>query len=62
MSEFGFKCSITETDFMIHVLNNLSEEFYVILDGLENCLTASGDDALTKKGYLQKIEPPVRTN
>ena len=36
-----------DEDFMIHILNNLPEEYYVILDGLENRLTASGDDALT---------------
>ena len=34
---------------MIHVLNNLPNEYDVILDGLENCLTLSGDDALQVK-------------
>ena len=32
---------------MIHVLNNLSKEYDVILDGLVNCFTASRDDTLT---------------
>ena len=46
MNEFNLKGSI-DKDFMIHVLNNLPKEYYVILDGLENCLTAIGDNALT---------------
>ena len=32
---------------MISILNNLPEDYDVILDGLENCLTATGDNVLT---------------
>ena len=31
---------------MIHVLNNLPKEYDVILNGLKNHLTATGDNAL----------------
>ena len=47
MNEFRLKVSISEKDFMINVLNNLPEEYDVILDVLKNCLTASGDNVLT---------------
>ena len=42
MSEFDTKGIY---DFMIHVFNNLPEEFDVILNGLENYLT--GPDKMT---------------
>ena len=32
---------------MIHVLNNLPKDYDVILNGLNNCLTATGDDVFT---------------
>ena len=38
---------MSDKDFMIHVLNTLPKEYDVIINGLENCLTATGDDALT---------------
>ena len=44
MSKFGSKGSITDKDFMINVLNNLVEEYDVILDGLENQMTLTGAD------------------
>ena len=47
MNEFGQKGGITDKDFMIHVLNNLPKVYNVILNGLENCLIATGDDMLT---------------
>ena len=46
MIKFGQKGNVTDEDFMIHVLNNLPEEYDVILDRLENCLTATGENAL----------------
>ena len=46
MNKFGLKDSISDEDFMI-LLNNLHKKYDVILDGLENCLTPSGNDALT---------------
>ena len=48
MTKFGSKGSISNEDFMICILN-LPEEHYVILDGLENCLSSSGTNALTIK-------------
>ena len=47
INEFNLKCSMTDEDLMIHVLNNLSKEYDVILDGLEKHLTVSGDNVLT---------------
>ena len=31
---------------MIHILNNLPKDYNMILDGLKNCLTMTGDNAL----------------
>ena len=42
-------------DFMIHVLNNLPKEYDVILNGLENRLMATGDDALTIDSISKKL-------
>ena len=47
MNKFGQKGNISNKNFMIHVLNNFLEEYDVVLDGLENCLTMTGDDAVT---------------
>ena len=46
MCEFGQNGSFTDKDFMILFLNNFPKEYDVILDGLKNCLLASGDNAL----------------
>ena len=40
---------------MIHILNNLPKEYDVILDGLENCLTATRDNALTIDSIRKKL-------
>ena len=55
INEFGQKGNITEDDFMICVLNNLAKEYNVILDGLENHLTATGDDVLTIDVIRKKL-------
>ena len=60
-NEFRLKASISDKDFMIHVLNNLPKEYNMILDRLKNCLTASGDNVLTidvihKNESLEKIK------
>ena len=47
MNKFDQKGSVSDKDFMIHILNNLPNEYDVILNGLENHLTVTGDDALT---------------
>ena len=41
------KTSVSDEVFMFHVLNNLPEEYDVILDGLENRFMATVDNALT---------------
>ena len=46
MNKFNLKGSTTDVDFMIHVLNNLPEEYDDILAGLKNCLTLSDNDTL----------------
>ena len=55
LSEFGLKCKITDEDFMIDILNILSKQYDVILDGLENRLTASEDNALTIEVIGEKL-------
>ena len=60
MNEFGLKGSITDENFIIHVLNDLPKEHDVILDGLDNCLTVSGDNALTIEVISKKLKPLVQ--
>ena len=55
MSEFRLKGRITDKDFMIHVLNNLPKDYDVILDGLENCLMATGNNVLTIDMIHEKL-------
>ena len=55
MNEFGLKGSISDKDFIIHFLNDLPKKYDVILDGLENCLTSSGDDALMIQVIREKL-------
>ena len=40
---------------MIHVLNNVPDEYDVILDGLENRLTATGENALDIDSIREKL-------
>ena len=46
---------MTNEDFVVCVLNNLPEEYDMILDGLENHLTSKSDDALTIKVIREKM-------
>ena len=55
MTEFRQKGNVSDEDFMIHILNNLPEEYDVILDGLENCLMATGENALTIDSIRKKL-------
>ena len=55
MTEFRQKGNASDEDFMIHVLNNLPKECNVILNGLVNCLTATGDNALTIDWIRKKL-------
>ena len=47
MNKLGLQGSVTDKDFIIHILNNFPKDYNVILDGLKNCLTVTGDYALT---------------
>ena len=55
MKEFGQNGNVSDEDFMIHVLNNLPEEYDVIFKRLENHLMATGDDALTTDLICEKL-------
>ena len=55
MGEFCQKGGIVDVDFMIHVLNCLTKEYDIVLDGLKNGLTVSGDDALTIEVIKEKL-------
>ena len=55
MTKFRQKGNVSDEDFMIHVLNNLPEEYYVILDGFENHLMATGENALTIDSIHEKL-------
>ena len=46
---------LQDKDFMIHVVNNLPKDYNVILNGLENCLMATGDDELTINVICKKL-------
>ena len=64
MSEFKHRGNLTDENFMIHVLNNLPQEYDVILDRLENHLTLSSNDALmieVIKGKLNHRYEKLRT-
>ena len=55
MNEFGLKGNVSDEDFMIQVLNNLPKEYDVILNGLENHLTATKDNALNIDSICEKL-------
>ena len=40
---------------MIHVLNNLPKEYNLIINGLEYCLIATWDNALTINSIYKKM-------
>ena len=55
MNEFSNKGNVSDEDFTIHILNNLPKEYDIILDGLENCHTVTGDNALTIDSIRKKL-------
>ena len=55
MTKFGKKGNVSDEDFMIHILNNLPEEYDVILDRLENCLMVTGENALMINSIREKL-------
>ena len=54
MNDFRPKRNKSE-DMMIHMLNNLPKKYDVILNGLENHLSLSGDDALMTDFIREKV-------
>ena len=54
MNKFNLKGSITDENFMIHVLSNLPED-YDVFDGLENHFTVMGKNALTINVIHEKL-------
>ena len=57
MTEFSLNCDITNEDFIVYNVNNLDEEYDVIINCLENSLTSLGFDAF--KSDSQHIKSPV---
>ena len=55
MNEFRQKVSISDKDFVIHILNNLPEGYDVILNGLENHPMVTGDDVLIIDVICEKL-------
>ena len=55
MNKFSLRGSITDKDFMIHVLDDFPREYDVILDGLETGLMASGDHVITIEFFCKKM-------
>ena len=47
---------------MIHVLNNLPNEYYVILHGLKYCLMVSRDNVLTIEVICEKLNHQYKKN
>ena len=61
-NKFSQKGSVSDEDFMIHVLNNLPNEYDVIPDGLENHLTVIGENALNIDSIREKLNHPYMKN
>ena len=59
--KFGLKGNMADEDFMIHVPNNLHDEYDVILD-VENCLTLSGSDVPTIEVICKKSNHQYEKN
>ena len=57
MDNIEISAKMSDLDFMIHVLNNLPEEYDVVLDGLENrlMLPESDSNKLTIENIRDKL-------
>jgi len=55
MDEIGLVGRMSDMEFMIHVLNNLPEEYDVVLDSLENRLVSTGEERLTLESLREKL-------
>ncbi len=56
MTDIGLVGRMSDMEFMIHVLNNLPEEYVVVLDSLETRLVLTGEDKLTLESLREKLD------
>ncbi len=54
IDEIGLVTRISDMVLMIHVLNNLPEEYDVLMDSLENRLVLTGEDILALESLREK--------
>ncbi len=54
MDEIGLVRRMSDMEFMIHVLNNLLQEYDVVLNSLETHLVLTGEDRLTLASLREK--------
>ena len=55
MNEIGLVRGMSDMEVMIHVLNNLPEEYDVVLDSLETHIVSTGEDKLALKALQEKL-------
>ncbi len=55
MDEIGLVRRMSDMEFMIRVLNNLPEEYDVVLDSLETRLVSTGEDRLTLESLREQL-------
>ena len=55
MGKIGLEEKMSDMEFMILLLNNLLEEYNVVLDSLESCLVSTSEDTLTLKALWEKL-------
>ncbi len=55
MDDIGLVGRMSDMEFMIHVLNNLPEEYDVVLYSLETRLVSTGEDRLTLESLREKL-------
>ncbi len=55
MDEIELVGRMSDMEFMIHVLNNLPEEYDVVMDSLKNRLVSTGEDRLTLESLREKL-------
>ncbi len=55
MDDIGLVGRMSDMEFMIHELNNLPEEYDVVLDSLETHLVSTGEDRLTLESLREDL-------
>ncbi len=54
MDEIRLVGKMSDMELMIHILNNLPEEYDVVLDSFETCLVSTGEARLTLESLREK--------